>query len=175
MYLLLINLPLIGSCSAGLFGRKLGPKGSSIVTTGCLSLSFLFSFLVFYEVALLIGCCAYIKLTHWIDSEVLHVDWSFMFDSLMVSMCCVVTFVSSLVYLCSIEYMSHDSHLASFMADVSLFTFFIHILIIIWLIIHEMGAMFLLLWSVSLSELNLLDFWSIIDFIIELGVGFIHV
>lgn len=67
MYLLLIILPFIGSCSAGLFGRKLGPQGSSIITTGCLSLSFLLSFFAFYEVAL-IGCCTYIKLTNWIDS-----------------------------------------------------------------------------------------------------------
>jgi hypothetical protein len=110
MYLLLIILPLIGSCSAGLFGKKLGPQGSSIVTTGCLSLSFLLSFFAFYEVAL-IGCYTYIKLTNWIDSEVLNVDWGFMFDSLTVSMCCVVTFVSSLVHLYSIEYMFHNPHL----------------------------------------------------------------
>jgi len=32
MYLILVFLPLIGSITAGLFGRKLGPKGSSIVT-----------------------------------------------------------------------------------------------------------------------------------------------
>jgi NADH-quinone oxidoreductase subunit A len=35
--------------------------------------------------------------------------------------------------------------------------------------------MFLLPWSVSLSQLSLLGFWSMIDFIIELGVGFIYV
>jgi hypothetical protein len=107
MYLLLIILPFIGSCSAGLFGRKLGPQGFSIITTGCLSLSFLLSFFVFYEVAL-IGCCTYIKLTNWMD-------WGFMFDSFTVSMCCVVTFV----HLYSIEYMSY----------LSLFIFFILIFI----------------------------------------------
>jgi hypothetical protein len=30
------------------------------------------------------GCFVYIKLTTWINSEVLNVDWGFMFDSLTV-------------------------------------------------------------------------------------------
>jgi NADH:ubiquinone oxidoreductase subunit 5 (subunit L)/multisubunit Na+/H+ antiporter MnhA subunit len=34
-----------------------------------------------------------------------------MFDSLTVIMCIVVTFISFLVHLYSIEYMSHDPHL----------------------------------------------------------------
>jgi NADH:ubiquinone oxidoreductase subunit 5 (subunit L)/multisubunit Na+/H+ antiporter MnhA subunit len=43
---------------------------------------------------LLVGCFVYIKLTPWINSEVLNVDWGFMFDSLTVTMCVVVTFIS---------------------------------------------------------------------------------
>ena len=98
MYLLLIFLSIIGSCLAGLFGRYLGSCGSAIITTSCLFLSFLFSLVAFYEVAL-VGCFVYIKLATWISSEVLHVDWGFMFDSLTVSMCVVVTFISFLVHL----------------------------------------------------------------------------
>ena len=47
-----------------------------------------------------------------------------MFDSLTVFMCVVVTFISFLVHLYSIEYMSHDPHLSRFMSYLSLFTFF---------------------------------------------------
>ena len=32
MYLILVFLPLISSITAGLFGRKLGPKGACLVT-----------------------------------------------------------------------------------------------------------------------------------------------
>ena len=39
----------------------------------------------------------------------------------------------------------------------------------------DIETMFLLPWSVTLSQLNLLGFWSMIDFIIELGVGFVYV
>ena len=91
-------------------------------------LSFLISLFAFYEVAL-IGCFVYIKLTTWISSEVLNVDWGFMFDSLTVSMCVVVTFISFVVHLYSTEYMSHDPHLPRFMSYLSLFTFFMLILI----------------------------------------------
>ena len=48
-------------------------------------------------------------------------------------------------------------------------------LVAILFIIFDIETMFLLPWIVSLSELNLLGFWSMIDFIIELGVGFIYV
>ena len=61
MYLSLIFLPLIGSISAGLFGRKLGPFGASYITVSCLSITFLISLFAFYEVAFL-NCCVYIKL-----------------------------------------------------------------------------------------------------------------
>jgi len=61
MYLLLIFLPFLGSISAGLFGRKLGPFGASYITVSCLLLTFILSFFAFYEVAFL-NSCVYIKL-----------------------------------------------------------------------------------------------------------------
>lgn len=60
MYLLLIFLPLLGSFSAGLFGRKLGPLGASYITVSCLLFTFFIALFIFYEVALL-NCCVYIK------------------------------------------------------------------------------------------------------------------
>jgi len=39
-------------------------------------------------------------------------------------MCCVITFVSSIVHLYSTEYTAHDPHLPRFMSYLSLFTFF---------------------------------------------------
>ena len=48
------------------------------------------------------------------------------FGSLTVIMLCIITFISTLVHLYSIEYMSTDPHLTRFMSYLSLFTFFIH-------------------------------------------------
>ena len=47
-------------------------------------------------------------------------------------------------------------------------------LVAILFIIFDIEAMFLFPWSVSVSHINSLGFWSMIDFIIELGVGFLY-
>jgi NADH-ubiquinone oxidoreductase chain 5 len=52
MYLLIVTLPLLGSCVAGAFGRFLSSRGTAIVTSTCVSLSFTLSLIDFYEVAL---------------------------------------------------------------------------------------------------------------------------
>jgi proton-translocating NADH-quinone oxidoreductase chain L len=128
MYLVLVFLSFLSFCFAGLFGRYLGSYGAAFLTSFCLGVSFLISMLVFYE-ASLIGCFVYINLTPWVSTEVLHIDWGFMFDTLTAVMCCVVTFVSFLVHVYSTEYMSHDPHLPRFMSYLSLFTFFMLILV----------------------------------------------
>ena len=154
MYLLLIFLSLIGSCVAGLFGRQIGSNGSAIITTSCLFFSFLISLVAFYEVGI-IGCFVYIKLNTWISSEVLHVDWGFMFDSLTVTMCVIVTFISFLVHLYSTEYMSHDPHLSRFMSYLSLFTFFMLILVTA----DNFIQMFVGWEGVGLCSYLLINFW----------------
>jgi len=54
-------LPLMGSILGGLFGRFVGPKGASIITTGCLFTSLFLSCITFYEVGLC-GCPVHVKL-----------------------------------------------------------------------------------------------------------------
>ena len=48
-------------------------------------------------------------------------------------------------------------------------------LIAILFIIFDIETMFLLPWSISISQINSLGFWSMIDFLIEVGIGFIYV
>ncbi len=47
-------------------------------------------------------------------------------------------------------------------------------LVAILFILFDLEVVFLLPWSISLSQLNLLGFWSVIDFLLELGIGFIY-
>jgi NADH-quinone oxidoreductase subunit A len=47
--------------------------------------------------------------------------------------------------------------------------------IAILFIIFDIEIMFLIPWCISISKLDLLGFWSMIDFLIELGVGFFYV
>ena len=154
MYLLIVFLPLLSSLIAGFFGRHLGPKGSSILTVSFLFFTFFISLISFYEVAIL-NCPTYINLISWIDSENLNIDWGFLFDSLTVIMCCVVSFVSSLVHLYSTEYMSHDPHLPRFMSYLSLFTFFMMILVTA----DNYVQMFVGWEGVGLCSYLLINFW----------------
>ncbi len=48
-------------------------------------------------------------------------------------------------------------------------------LVAILFILFDIEVVFLLPWSITLSQLNLLGFWSMIDFLLELGIGFIYV
>jgi NADH-quinone oxidoreductase subunit A len=47
--------------------------------------------------------------------------------------------------------------------------------IAILFIIFDIEIMFLIPWCISISKLDLLGFWSMIDFLIELGIGFFYV
>ena len=48
-------------------------------------------------------------------------------------------------------------------------------LVAILFILFDIEVVFVLPWSISLAQLNLLGFWSMIDFLLELGIGFIYV
>lgn len=154
MYLVLIFLPLISSITVGMFGRYLGTKGSSLISVFCLFFTCIISFFCFYEVGLS-NSFVYIKLIKWIDSDLLNVDWGFLFDSLTVVMCCIITFISFLVHLYSTEYMSHDPHLPRFMSYLSLFTFFMLILVTA----DNYVQMFVGWEGVGLCSYLLINFW----------------
>jgi NADH-ubiquinone oxidoreductase chain 5 len=79
MYLLIVTLPLLGSCVAGAFGRFLSSRGTAIVTSTCISLSFILSLITFYEVALEASAC-YIKMAPWIFSEMFDASSGFFGD-----------------------------------------------------------------------------------------------
>jgi hypothetical protein len=107
MYLTIILLPLIGSIYSGLYGRKIGTKGSQLITTALVMITTLLAIIAYIEVGLN-NIPVSLKLFRWVDSESLNIWWGFYFDSLTVSMLLPVLIISSLVHLYSIEYMSHD-------------------------------------------------------------------
>ena len=154
MYLNIVLLPLFGSIIAGLFGRFLGGKGSVIITTSSVLVSWFISSLAFYEVGFA-SSPTYLRLMTWLELDFFHVDWSFCFDSLTVVMLFVVTFVSTLVHLYSSEYMGNDPHLPRFMCYLSLFTFFMLILVTS----DNFVQMFVGWEGVGLCSYLLINFW----------------
>ena len=154
MYLILLFVSATGTCFVGSLSRELGSWGSSTVTTVCLFFSLVFSLFTFYEVAFS-GGIVFFTLAVWVHSEILNIDWGFMFDSLTIVMCVVVIFISSFVHLYSTEYMSQDMHLARFMCYLSLFTFFMLILVTG----DNFIQMFLGWEGIGLASYLLINFW----------------
>jgi NADH-ubiquinone oxidoreductase chain 5 len=144
MYLSILALPLLGAITSGLLGRKLGVTGAQLITCTCMILAALLSIVAFYEVALS-GSPVSIHLSSWIDSGMMSVDWAFMFDSLTVSMLLPVL----------ISYMSADPHNQRFFSYLSMFTFFMLILVA--------GDNYLILFvgweGIGVSSYLLINFW----------------
>jgi NADH-ubiquinone oxidoreductase chain 5 len=154
MYLTIVCLPLLGSISAGFLGRKIGVTGAHIITCTLLVSSALLSLVAFYEVALL-GSPVSIHLASWIDSESMLVNWGFHFDSLTVSMLLPVLIVSSLVHIFSVDYMAADPHNQRFFAYLSMFTFFMLVLVTG----DNYLVMFLGWEGIGVSSYLLINFW----------------
>ncbi len=121
-YTAAVFLPLLGSIIAGFFGRWIGDRGAEIVTCVLLGASALLSVPIFVEVALG-GTAVTVSLMTWIDSGALDVNWALKFDTLTAVMMIVVTWVSFMVHVYSVGYMSHDRSIPRFMSYLSLFTF----------------------------------------------------
>ncbi len=128
MYLTILILPLLGSFISGFLGRKIGVTGSHIITCTCLILSSILATIAFYEVGLS-SSPVIINLFNWIDSENMTISWEFLFDQLTVSMFIPVLYISSLIHIFSTDYMAEDPHNQRFFSYLSLFTFFMLVLV----------------------------------------------
>lgn len=154
MYITIVLLPLLSAIVAGFFGRFIGSKGAQFITTSSVGLAFILSCIAFYEVALS-GSPCYVTLFPWMDSEMFYISWGFMFDTLTVIMLVVVTSISFLVHMYSIEYMETDPHIPRFMSYLSIFTFFMLILVTA----DNFVQLFVGWEGVGLASYLLINFW----------------
>ena len=154
MYLNIIFLPLLGSFCAGFLGYRLGIKGSVYITIICMLLNTFFSYVAFYEVGLCGSICQ-ITIFEWLTLGSLNVKWTFFFDSITVVMLIVINTVSTIVHIYSKEYMSGDPHVPRFMSYLSLFTFFM-----IMLVTSDNFLQLFFGWEgVGLCSYLLINFW----------------
>ena len=128
MFLSIVFLPFFGFCISSLFGRFIGKKGSAILTTACMACVIILALIGFYNVGIN-NNIYFVDLGMWVVSGCVKISWGFLFDSLSMSMLLMISIVSFLVHLYSIGYMGTDPHLPRFMSYLSLFTFFMFILV----------------------------------------------
>jgi NADH-quinone oxidoreductase subunit L len=123
-----IFFPLIGSI-VGYLGRSLIKYFSEITTSVLVSISAVLSIYLFWN-GMQNNAYGNYKIFEWISSGNFIANWSINIDPLSSIMLVVVTFVSALVHIYSIGYMSHDPHKPRFMSYLSLFTFSMLVLVV---------------------------------------------
>ncbi|MEN8195333.1 MAG: NADH-quinone oxidoreductase subunit L, partial [Pseudomonadota bacterium] len=151
----IVFLPLLGAFVAGFFGRFIGDRGAQYFTCTLLIFSALLSWIVFYEVAVLGAVAGKINLGTWMRVGGFDFEWMLRVDQLTAVMLIVVTTVSAVVHVYSIGYMHHDPHTPRFFAYLSLFTFFMLMLVTA----DNLIQMFLGWEGVGLCSYLLIGFW----------------
>ena len=122
----IVFLPLAMAVLVGLkiLVGGIGDKFAQYLTAGGMVVAAILSGFVFSAVALSdTNALTVVPLMTWIASGDFELMWALRVDTLTAVMLVVVTWVSAVVHVYSIGYMSHDEHKPRFMAYLSLFTF----------------------------------------------------
>jgi len=121
IYLLVPLAPLAGAILAGLFGKQIGRAGAHVVTILGVAIAFVASLFIYQDVAA--GNTFNGTVYTWMQTGGIDFEVGFLIDSLTVMMMLVVTFVSLMVHIYTIGYMSEDPGYQRFFSYISLFTF----------------------------------------------------
>ena len=128
MYLLIVFLPLLSFFLTGLLGWFFGRKESCFLSIFCILIACICSILIFYEI-LISQSKVTIQLYNWLDFGLLTISIGFLYDSLVAVMLIIITFISFFVHVYSMGYMQSDPYLPRFISFLSLFTFFMIMLV----------------------------------------------
>ena len=128
MDVVVVFAPLIGAFIAGFFGRMIGDRASELIPIGFMGISALSALWVFHDVVMQ-GNTYVTHIFTFIDSGTFESSWALRIDQLTAVMFAVVSVVSWMIHIYSIGYMDHDPHKSRFFAYLSLFTFFMLLLV----------------------------------------------
>ena len=123
-----IFLPLFGSI-IGYLSKGFKDFLPLLITTLCIFLSSILSIIIFYNGIVHDQYGNYL-IFEWISSGDFTANWTINVDPLSSIMLVVVSLISFLVHLYSIEYMRNDPNKPRFMSYLSLFTFSMMVLVV---------------------------------------------
>ena len=154
---LIVFLPLVAAAITGLFCRVIGDKPAQVVTCAALLIAAALSIFVFVHIGFgpEDGKMFVVRLFSWFNSGTVDVAWSLRVDTLTAVMLIVVTGVSSMVHVYSVGYMAEDGSIPRFMAYLSLFTFFMLMLVTA----DNLVQLFFGWEGVGLASYLLIGFW----------------
>lgn len=153
MFLLILLAPILGVVGGGIFGHLLG-KGTIPFVVLNIFISCICSLILLYYNYNTNGIII-LPLNLWITCGSFELFWEILGDNYTFIMVFVVTFISLLVHIYSCEYMSEDPHLQRFLSYLSLFTFFMLILVTA----SNFIQMFVGWEGVGLASYLLINFW----------------
>ncbi|NOR51527.1 MAG: NADH-quinone oxidoreductase subunit L, partial [Gammaproteobacteria bacterium] len=165
----IVLAPLIGAIIAGLFGGSIGRKAAHRVTILGVAIAFILSFSLFNHIIMDGGESFNQSVYTWLVSDGIRFEIGFMIDQLTVMMMVVVTFVSLMVHIYTIGYMSHDEEnwpegsragtnsYQRFFSYISLFTFSMLMLVMS----NNFVQLFFGWEAVGLVSYLLIGFWSV--------------
>ena len=146
--------PLLGAVVIGAMRRKLKGNTAGILGTALIALSFVVSAILFLHR----GADEPTHITtlfNWIHVGAMDIPFAFQLDALSLWMMLIVTGIGTLIHIYSIGYMHDDPRVATFFAQLNLFSFSMLLLV--------MGSNFLVTFigweGVGLCSYLLIGFW----------------
>lgn len=128
MLLLWLFLPLLCSMLIWVLPLFLQKKNSFLLIAHLYLITIFFWVYFFYTICYK-QIYYYINIGPWISCGLLYIPWGLQIDSITIIMLGLVSIVSTAVHFFSLNYMANDSSLIRFFSLLSLFTFFMYILI----------------------------------------------
>nr|NP_075441.2 ND1-i2 protein [Yarrowia lipolytica]CAC28108.2 ND1-i2 protein, alternatively spliced [Yarrowia lipolytica] len=151
---LIIILPCISWLFPLFFGRQLGYVFVTRMTSTLIIITTLITYYYFYQ---LLGNNNPINLElfNYLNIDYLDINYNFEIDALTITMLLAITTISSMVHIYSIGYMETDPHQVRFFSLLSMFTF--------WMIILVTGSNYFVLfvgWEfIGVTSYLLISFW----------------
>jgi NADH-ubiquinone oxidoreductase chain 5 len=121
-----ILLPLLSSIIGMCFGRFIGAFGIAVLSISNLFISLCITIFYFYTTA---NVTIYIPLYTWCKLGNFEILFELLFDQVTYIMLLVILTISLIVHIYSTQYLNNDPHLVRFLTWLSLFTFFMLVLV----------------------------------------------
>lgn len=149
-------LPLLAFTVIIFWGKRMGPKPSAVFATSVLGVDLLLSAIIAWQKLLVHGDAGMIQTKYdWLRLGTINIQVGVGIDNMTAVMLIVVTMISFLVHMFSMEYMRDDVRYSRFFAYLGIFTFSM-----LGIVIANNFLFMYIFWElVGLSSYLLIGFW----------------
>ena len=152
---LIVLLPFLSCVLLRFIKKNINKNIAGILSSSCISITAFGAIYLFIDIYYLSGTQFLFVLFNWIELPQLSINFSISITPLTSIMLMMVTIISSLVHIFSIEYMRKDDHFIDFMSYLSFFT----LAMIVLIISGNLLQLFLGWEGVGIASYLLIGFW----------------